>query len=627
MLLQPTNSCKPQHIYLVGLVPCRAGLQRKTTQEENHAGSSWETKGEAAGSMYRLTDFKESNLSSSGARTCACIAFAAFLLTGALFFGGSSSSASTGDGCSGEPEVVDEVLEGTPCADVIVAPEGVTSIEGGSGNDTIVAGDGVVEISGGPGSDLLVGSSEVEVITGGDGSDIIFGDSLPADLPRAEIVAEEVSEGASVSAATNCDNWDDPNSDLGDVNLGTGDDFCRGGDGNQIIYGGTGADMIFGERGNDELWGQDGNDRLYGSVGDDFLAGNYGDDLLAGGNGSDNAQGGPDNDLVRGDTVGDVRKYDDTDQGHTHDGPAGLSGGAGDNDTISFASAVAPGFENGQGKIDPSTLYFGFPGTPDERGVYVDLAATDSNGQTIQIADNGSNKNGGGSDEISEFENVIGSPYADYIEGNNSTNIIQGGGGPDAILGQGGNDTLYGGADSDHLDGGTQTDTVRGESGAFYTGAADFTNSCFNAELPASRPDCARTFAGSIFRNRNYLSVGVVGVGRDTSARKFSEVYVSGSLASDNITTSFNADTQVLTFTSGGTPFDPTQQQGCTLASSTVATCDLTNTGPLDLINYYGGADDDNLSAFNAGLPVATSNFILGGLGGDTDLKGTKPRT
>ena len=118
MLLQPTNSCKPQHIYLVGLVPCRAGLQRKTTQEENHAGSSWETKGEAAGSMYRLTDFKESNLSSSGARTCACIAFAAFLLTGALFFGGSSSSASTGDGCSGEPEVVDEVLEGTPCADV-----------------------------------------------------------------------------------------------------------------------------------------------------------------------------------------------------------------------------------------------------------------------------------------------------------------------------------------------------------------------------------------------------------------------------------------------------------------------------------------------------------------------------
>jgi hypothetical protein len=42
-------------------------------------------------------------LSSSGARTCACIAFAAFLLTGALSFGGSISSASTGNGVQANP--------------------------------------------------------------------------------------------------------------------------------------------------------------------------------------------------------------------------------------------------------------------------------------------------------------------------------------------------------------------------------------------------------------------------------------------------------------------------------------------------------------------------------------------
>jgi len=517
--------------------------------------------------------------------------------------------------CSGEPQPVGEVLEGTPCADTIVAPEGVKVVDGGGGNDTIVAGAGIELISGGSGSDLLVGNAGVDVINGGQGPDLIFGDSLPDNLPRAESVEEALAQGASISSATTCER------DPGDADLGTvfmEGDFCRGGNGNQIIYGGEGADMIFGERGNDQIFGQTGDDRLYGSVGDDFVAGNDGDDLLAGGNGSDNVLGGPDNDLVRGDTIGDERQY-------SSDNPAGLNGGSGDYDTISFASAVVPGFVNSVDKANLSP-YPGFPSSPDERGVYVDLAPPGSDGQTVQMAENGSNEDGGGIDALSGFENVVGSPFPDYIEGNDSANVIQGGGGQDVILGQGGSDKIYGGADSDHLDGGTGTaeDTVYGESGSVLPGAAtDFTNWCVNAEKPTSRPDCVRSWGGAITRDTTKLSVGVVGVGQGTPARDFSEVYVSGSTASDNITTSFNSTTQVLTFNSGGVEFDPVQKQGCTYPTTTKAICDLSASGPLDEISYYGGASGDNLSAYGANLPVATSNFILGGTGSDQDLKGS----
>lgn len=70
-------------------------------------------------------------------------------------------------------------------------------------------------------------------------------------------------------------------------------------------------------------------------------------------------------------------------------------------------------------------------------GVVVDLVA-------------GSAQNGmGGTDRLSNFENVTGSAYADKLYGNALDNVLNGGLGNDILDGRGGNDVLIGGAGDD----------------------------------------------------------------------------------------------------------------------------------------------------------------------------------
>lgn len=87
-------------------------------------------------------------------------------------------------------------------------------------------------------------------------------------------------------------------------------------------------------------------------------------------------------------------------------------------------------------------------------GARVDLAA-------------GTSRSFFGSYAITGIENVIGSPFADSITGDDSPNRIEGLGGRDTIdgigddtlWGNGGNDTLIGGSGADVLDGGMGLDT------------------------------------------------------------------------------------------------------------------------------------------------------------------------
>jgi Ca2+-binding RTX toxin-like protein len=69
-------------------------------------------------------------------------------------------------------------------------------------------------------------------------------------------------------------------------------------------------------------------------------------------------------------------------------------------------------------------------------------------------------------DEVSGFEAVRGSAYADTILGSTGDDRVDGGAGTDRLSGGGGNDILSGGADADTLTGEAGADVVRGGLGA-----------------------------------------------------------------------------------------------------------------------------------------------------------------
>ena len=66
-------------------------------------------------------------------------------------------------------------------------------------------------------------------------------------------------------------------------------------------------------------------------------------------------------------------------------------------------------------------------------------------------------------DQLFDFENVYGTAYKDFIEGNDLANTLWGAGGDDELLGGKGSDTLYGGAGKDKLFGGDDADKLFGD--------------------------------------------------------------------------------------------------------------------------------------------------------------------
>ncbi len=93
-----------------------------------------------------------------------------------------------------------------------------------------------------------------------------------------------------------------------------------------------------------------------------------------------------------------------------------LLGGAGTNDTLSFAA---------------STNINGIDADLTKQGT-VDATRTGIT-TNVEIADGY---------RVAEFENLIGSAFDDELIGNTSANIIEGGAGEDTLIGGGGLDTL-----------------------------------------------------------------------------------------------------------------------------------------------------------------------------------------
>lgn len=485
---------------------------------------------------------------------------------------GLAGSASAVSACVGNPSISQDgtVVYGSACADrIVVTSPQVRKVIGSEGDDTIFV------------------NPNVEVVDGGAGDDTIYG-----ELPETEI-GGAAAEGVQYVPLARPSGEGLATVSLTPKNCEAGKS-CYGGLGSQELIGSSGNDKIFGQRGNDALYGNAGDDQLFGGVGDEStIAGGSGNDLLSGGLGTDYLNGNQESDLVRGD--GTIDTVEDT----------GSSG----TDTLSFATAVSPGFH---GVAAPT----GFPADSDgeERGVYVRLDGTGCSGE--YEACNNEARYGGGYDNVGVdttsthgFENVVGSPFADVIVGSNVANRIDGGGGTDEIYGKGGNDEIYGGADGDYMDGEEGADTVYGQGGE---------DNC----IAETKEGCSGEAKSVDQRDRSKISVGYM-VDSPPGALGWVAVYLTGSTGHDEVTATLSLDgggTGHVVFVKQGTSasFDTSSDAITANCEYSVGEVACTLPRPLDAIVLAGMDGDDKLT-LSAGEQYweTTTPTLLGGQGDD----------
>lgn len=182
------------------------------------------------------------------------------------------------------------------------------------------------------------------------------------------------------------------------------------------------------------------------------------------------------------------------------------------------------------------------------------------------------------------IENLTGSPYADYLYGNEAGNIINGGAGNDVIEGWAGNDTLIGGTGDDRLDGGDGVDVA-----------------VFNG--PRSNYVVSWSSTNSSLTVRSNLE------GTDTLFRietlKFADVSVSASLFQDTV-----APTIALSASKTSLSFRETAILTFTLseASTTFTVSDVTVKGGT-LSNFAGSGT--NYTALFTPTANSTSNGVV----------------
>ncbi len=223
-----------------------------------------------------------------------------------------------------------------------------------------------------------------------------------------------------------------------DIDMGAGND----------VFDGTGTIVgtLFGGPGNDALTGTSGNDTIYGDLatpgsidGDDTIHAGAGDDVIIGGGG---------NDLIDGGAGNDTASYANAASGVTVSlaiTAAQSTGGAG-SDTISnvenlTGSAFADTLTGDAGN-NVITGGAGNDALDGGGGVNTASYAGAASGVTVSLAiATAQNTGGAGSDTLTNFQNLIGSAYADTLTGNAGDNVLTGGGGNDTLDGGPGSDT------------------------------------------------------------------------------------------------------------------------------------------------------------------------------------------
>ena len=261
-------------------------------------------------------------------------------------------------------------------------------------------------------------------------------------------------------------------------------------------------DTIDGLGGQDVIRGLGGNDTLSGGAGGDTLIGGKGIDTLTGGSGDDSFEFGANDE---GATITDFTEVDDlsfssTSLASTVFNSKSQSG----NDallTINGTTITLEGVSQQDLELSGSKIIIGEATligdatNNDLTGTAADETLSGLGGDDVLEGKGGADVLDGGSgtdtasyatsgspvevriaagiatlgdaegDSLVRIESLVGSDFADILEGNSLVNTLQGGAGDDQLIGQGGADSLLGGDDDDSLEGGGGADSLNGGAG------------------------------------------------------------------------------------------------------------------------------------------------------------------
>ena len=403
------------------------------------------------------------------------------------------------EGVSGSSH--DDTLVGDDAGNILYGQEGDDTLKGGGGSDVLYGDTSELRISaydytpvynvlqnfaaitgndtlyGGEGDDQLEGGRGNDILKGGAGADFLLGDAIYGDDDNGIDTATYTGSLAAVtvSLTTGEGSGGDAEGDYlwGIENL-TGSSYADN------LIGDAGANELRGAAGNDTLKGLGGADSLYGEDDNDTLKGGGGADVLDGGDGIDtasyedsasgvivsllddtatggdaegdtliaieNLKGSIQADFLWGDHAANVIEGSlGTDSLKGYGGDDTLFGGA-DNDAL-IGGSGADALDGGSG-LDTASYSGSY------EGVMVSLldgttAFGDARGDTFV-----------------SIENLTGSIYHDWLQGDDGANVLNGGDEDDDLLGAGGDDTLIGGEGGDELEGGGGADVLDGGQGS-----------------------------------------------------------------------------------------------------------------------------------------------------------------
>ncbi|MBW4551686.1 MAG: calcium-binding protein [Aphanocapsa sp. GSE-SYN-MK-11-07L] len=251
-------------------------------------------------------------------------------------------------------DTLDNLIDGTPDADIMVGDAGNDTliaiegndllagdagndlVDGGQGDDTLLGGDGNDILEGAQGNDTMIGGAGKDILAwdDGDGSDrmsggsgydtvefngaVVQGDQLVLEQQGDLAIFDRVNLVPIKLTVDSAEKFDIAG--LGGNDLLTVGNLSNtavqvvkfsGGEGNDtldgsgtstklVADGGVGDDVLIGGSANDSLYGNAGNDDIEGEKGDDTMIGGAGDDTLGwdDGDGSDRISGNAGYDTV-----------------------------------------------------------------------------------------------------------------------------------------------------------------------------------------------------------------------------------------------------------------------------------------------------------------------------------------
>lgn len=319
-----------------------------------------------------------------------------------------------------------ESLVGGSGADVLVGIASSGSVAGGGGNDEL---SGSLACNGEAGDDTL---HDCVTADGGDGNDYFYDNAVNNGGEHSDVFdGSRMPHNAVINGGAHaCTDPMVPTVDIVDysdydqaITIDLAEVIQTISEG--VVHNFANIEAIVGSDFADEIHGDtDGTAvistplRINGLGGDDVISGAAGSDYLSGGH--HGSQGN--------NTVGWMLN-----SGFDDGGTAETNGNEVEGDYISFE--YRSDLEDGA-EVDLSTSYY-------------DVNRGTAMGQVEM-------------DTIVFFENIIGSPHNDLLNGDNSRNIIYGRAGDDEINGNGGANHLYGEEGNDTITGGTANDEIYG---------------------------------------------------------------------------------------------------------------------------------------------------------------------